>query len=162
MLSLLNCKWAMKFYFLRMKSDEVGTTLKHPITINGNVKNLSKSDISRRYWPRACLQSHWKWSKIIIFKSVADRLKFGSNRSDLLRNRPIHVNWTEFGTKPAGSWPVWYQTGRPIRSVYRFGPVTYWIGQTGRFQSGSVRFLKLWLWPANFKRSLAKGSTRVL
>ena len=26
-----------------MKSDEVGTTLKHPETINGNVKNLSKS-----------------------------------------------------------------------------------------------------------------------
>jgi hypothetical protein len=25
-----------------MKSDEVGTTLKHPETINGDVKNLSK------------------------------------------------------------------------------------------------------------------------
>ena len=25
-----------------MKSDDVGTTLKHPRTINGNVKNLSK------------------------------------------------------------------------------------------------------------------------
>ena len=25
-----------------MMSDEVGTTLKHPETINGNVKNLSK------------------------------------------------------------------------------------------------------------------------
>jgi hypothetical protein len=25
-----------------MKSNEVGTTLKHPKTINGNVKNLSK------------------------------------------------------------------------------------------------------------------------
>jgi hypothetical protein len=25
-----------------MKSDEVGTTIKHPETINGNVKNLSK------------------------------------------------------------------------------------------------------------------------
>ena len=25
-----------------MKSDEVGTTLKHPETINGNVKTLSK------------------------------------------------------------------------------------------------------------------------
>ena len=25
-----------------MKSDEVGTTLKYPETINGNVKNLSK------------------------------------------------------------------------------------------------------------------------
>jgi hypothetical protein len=33
----------MKFYFLHMKSNEVGTTLKHPETINGNVKNLSKS-----------------------------------------------------------------------------------------------------------------------
>jgi hypothetical protein len=32
----------MKFYFLHMKSDEVGTTLKHPETIKGNVKNLSK------------------------------------------------------------------------------------------------------------------------
>ena len=29
-----------------MKSNEVGTTLKHPETINGNVKNLSKSGIS--------------------------------------------------------------------------------------------------------------------
>ena len=28
-----------------MKSNEVETTLKHPETINGNVKNLSKSDI---------------------------------------------------------------------------------------------------------------------
>jgi hypothetical protein len=28
-----------------MKSNEVGTTLKHPETINGNVKNLSESDI---------------------------------------------------------------------------------------------------------------------
>jgi hypothetical protein len=28
-----------------MKSNEVGTTPKHPETINGNVKNLSKSDI---------------------------------------------------------------------------------------------------------------------
>ena len=28
-----------------MKSDEVGTTLKHPETINGNVKNSSKSGI---------------------------------------------------------------------------------------------------------------------
>jgi hypothetical protein len=27
-----------------MKSNEVGTTLKHPETIHGNVKNLSKSD----------------------------------------------------------------------------------------------------------------------
>ena len=32
----------MKFYFICMKSDEVGTTLKHPETINGNIKNLSK------------------------------------------------------------------------------------------------------------------------
>jgi hypothetical protein len=28
-----------------MKFDEVGTTLKHSKTINGNVKNLSKNDI---------------------------------------------------------------------------------------------------------------------
>ena len=28
-----------------MKSNEVGTTLKYPEIINGNVKNLSKSDI---------------------------------------------------------------------------------------------------------------------
>jgi hypothetical protein len=32
----------MKFYFLHIKFDEVGTTLKHLETINGNVKNLSK------------------------------------------------------------------------------------------------------------------------
>jgi hypothetical protein len=28
-------EWDMKFYFLHMKSNEVGTTLKHPETING-------------------------------------------------------------------------------------------------------------------------------
>ena len=33
----------MKFDFLHMKSDDVGTTLKHPETINDNIKNLSKS-----------------------------------------------------------------------------------------------------------------------
>ena len=32
----------MKFYFLHMNPNEVGTPLKHPKTINGNVKNLSK------------------------------------------------------------------------------------------------------------------------
>jgi hypothetical protein len=42
LLSLLNFEWDLKFYFLHMKSNEVGTTLKHPETINGNVKNLSK------------------------------------------------------------------------------------------------------------------------
>jgi hypothetical protein len=30
-----------------MKFDEVGTTLKHPETINGNVKNLSKRIITQ-------------------------------------------------------------------------------------------------------------------
>ena len=38
---MLNSEWDIKFYFLYMKSD-VGTTLKHPKIINGNVKNLSK------------------------------------------------------------------------------------------------------------------------
>jgi len=28
--------------FLHMKSDEVGTTLKHPESFHGNVKNLSR------------------------------------------------------------------------------------------------------------------------
>jgi hypothetical protein len=37
---MLNFEWDIKFYFLHMKSDEVGTTLKHPETNNGNVKNL--------------------------------------------------------------------------------------------------------------------------
>ena len=37
--------WKSWNYFLHMKSNEVGTTLKHPETINGNVKNLTKSDI---------------------------------------------------------------------------------------------------------------------
>jgi len=32
----------MTLYFLHTKSDKVGITLKHPETINGNVKNLSK------------------------------------------------------------------------------------------------------------------------
>ena len=31
-----------------MKSDEVGTTLKHPETINDNVKNLSKRIVNER------------------------------------------------------------------------------------------------------------------
>jgi hypothetical protein len=30
----------MNFYFLHIKSDEFGAALKHPETINGNVKNL--------------------------------------------------------------------------------------------------------------------------
>jgi hypothetical protein len=41
-LSLLNFEWDLKFYFLHMKSNEVGTTLKHHEIVNGNVKNLSK------------------------------------------------------------------------------------------------------------------------
>jgi hypothetical protein len=40
--NLLNFEWDMKFYFIHMKSDGVGTTLKHPKTMNGNVKNLNK------------------------------------------------------------------------------------------------------------------------
>jgi hypothetical protein len=39
---MLHFEWNLKLYFLHMKSNEVGTTLKHPQTINGNVKNLSK------------------------------------------------------------------------------------------------------------------------
>ena len=42
LLSLLNFEWSMKFYFLHMKSDEVGNFLKHTGKISGNVKNLSK------------------------------------------------------------------------------------------------------------------------
>ena len=42
MLSLVNSEWDLNFYFLHMKSDEVGTTLKNPKTINGNVKILGK------------------------------------------------------------------------------------------------------------------------
>ena len=38
----VNFEWDQKFYFLHLKSDDVGTTLKHPETINGDVKNLSK------------------------------------------------------------------------------------------------------------------------
>jgi hypothetical protein len=36
-----------------MKSDEVGTTLKHPETINGNVKNLSKK------MEKVKIKDHW-------------------------------------------------------------------------------------------------------
>ena len=46
LLSLLNSEWDLKFYFLHMNSDEVGTTLKHPETINGNGKNLSKMNVT--------------------------------------------------------------------------------------------------------------------
>jgi hypothetical protein len=42
LLSLLNFECDLKFYFLHMKSNEVATVLKHPETINGNIKNLSK------------------------------------------------------------------------------------------------------------------------
>jgi len=41
-MEMLNYEWDMKFYFIHIKSDEVGATLKHLGTINGNVKNLSK------------------------------------------------------------------------------------------------------------------------
>ena len=39
----MNFEQDMKFYF-RMNSDEVGTPLKHPETINGNVKNLDEDE----------------------------------------------------------------------------------------------------------------------
>ena len=42
LISLLDFKWNIKFYFLHMKSNEAGTTLKHPESFHGNVKNLSK------------------------------------------------------------------------------------------------------------------------
>ena len=42
LLSLLNFEWSMKFYFLHMKSDEVGKFLKDTGTVSGNVKNLIK------------------------------------------------------------------------------------------------------------------------
>jgi hypothetical protein len=42
--SLLNFEWDLKFYFLHMKSNEIETTLKHPETINGNVKSLGNED----------------------------------------------------------------------------------------------------------------------
>ena len=38
----VNYEWDLKFYFLHMNSNEVGSTLKHPETIIDNVKNLSK------------------------------------------------------------------------------------------------------------------------
>jgi hypothetical protein len=37
LLSLLNFEWDMKLYFLHMKSDEAGTTLKHHETINNTL-----------------------------------------------------------------------------------------------------------------------------
>jgi len=42
MLLLLDFEWDPKFYFIHMKSNEVGTTLKHLESINGIVKNLLK------------------------------------------------------------------------------------------------------------------------
>ena len=38
-----------------MKSNEVGTTLKHPKTINGNVKNLSKRIMKSFYFKNLTL-----------------------------------------------------------------------------------------------------------
>ena len=40
---LLNFEWDLKFYFLHMKSKEAETSLKLLVTINGNVKILSKT-----------------------------------------------------------------------------------------------------------------------
>ena len=40
LIRLLDFEWDLKFYFLHMKSNEVGTTLKHPESFHGNVKNL--------------------------------------------------------------------------------------------------------------------------
>jgi hypothetical protein len=42
LLNLLNFGWDVKFYFHRMKFDEVGTPLKHLEIVNDNIKNLSK------------------------------------------------------------------------------------------------------------------------
>ena len=41
-------KWDLKFYYLHIKSNEVGATLKHPETMNGNVKDLSKMMENKR------------------------------------------------------------------------------------------------------------------
>ena len=52
LLSLLNFEWDLKFYFLHTKLDEVGTTLKPPKTINGNVnvkiENEDKEGVNLR------------------------------------------------------------------------------------------------------------------
>ena len=40
LLFLLNSNFWMGYYFLQMRYDEVGTHLKHPKTINNNIKNL--------------------------------------------------------------------------------------------------------------------------
>ena len=42
---MLNSKWDLRLYICHMKSNEVGTTLKHPETINDNARNLSKSGV---------------------------------------------------------------------------------------------------------------------
>jgi len=49
-----------------MKSDEVGTTLKHPETINSNVKNLSKSIFHFLYYHLILLNTT-KQSDISLF-----------------------------------------------------------------------------------------------
>jgi len=49
LLSLLKFEWGLKLYFLHIKFNEVGTTLKHPKTINGNFKNLSKRIEKQKY-----------------------------------------------------------------------------------------------------------------
>jgi hypothetical protein len=50
----------MKFYFLHIKSDEVGTTLKHPETINGNVINLRKDKGNANFYlPLINCQRFW-------------------------------------------------------------------------------------------------------
>ena len=36
----IDVEWVMKFYFLHMRSDEVGNTLKHSESFHGNVKNF--------------------------------------------------------------------------------------------------------------------------
>jgi len=39
---MLNSEWDMKFYFLHIKVDDIGNTLKCLGTNNSNVENLSK------------------------------------------------------------------------------------------------------------------------
>jgi hypothetical protein len=63
-----------------MKSNEDGSTLKHPETINGNVKNLSKSDVKFSFifhFHKAVGSTEREW-EAQIFKNLRERERFGS------------------------------------------------------------------------------------
>ena len=92
----------MKFYFLRMNSDEVGTTLKHPETINGNVKNLSIRMKKER--KRKC---HFYFKNLTLL--VITRLNspsFSSNSTPSQMKNDKKRKFSPHLPAATGRWPI--------------------------------------------------------